>query len=217
MRRIAVKDHKGREYPSLLSLFQEYDIPPSKYYRGMREGKTLEEILTKEDRSAKDHLGNTYKTTNAMCRAYNISPGTYKGRIEKGCSVEEALTKKRLTGDYKRNVTDHKGITYNTTMDMCRAYHVANSLYRERIRRGWSVKDALEIPSKGKKKPALKKKKVSSLHTGNPWNDHLGNTYPSKSRMCLAYGITSRVFDDRLRSGWTLKDALTTEKKEVIK
>ena len=44
--------------------------------------------------------------------------------------------------------------------------------------------------------------------------DHLGNKFKTKAEMCKYYGINQTTFNTRLKSGMTLKDALS---KEVIK
>lgn len=41
--------------------------------------------------------------------------------------------------------------------------------------------------------------------------DHLGKEYTSINEMCKAYGISLRLYDGRLRLGWSVKDALTKE------
>lgn len=43
--------------------------------------------------------------------------------------------------------------------------------------------------------------------------DHLGNTYDSIESLCKAYNIASTTLRYRLNRGWSLKDALTKEKK----
>lgn len=41
--------------------------------------------------------------------------------------------------------------------------------------------------------------------------DHLGNKYSSVAEMCNHYGVNFNVFKERLRRGWSVKDALTTD------
>ena len=44
--------------------------------------------------------------------------------------------------------------------------------------------------------------------------DHFGNPYKTKADMCKAYNIPYHVFDNRIRRGFNLKDALTKPVKE---
>lgn len=43
--------------------------------------------------------------------------------------------------------------------------------------------------------------------------DHLGNAYPSLTKMCKAYDIDIYTYCYRTRSGWGLEKILTTPKK----
>jgi hypothetical protein len=53
---------------------------------------------------------------------------------------------------------------------------------------------------------ALKERIISPVY------DHLGRKYQSKTEMCKVYGIKRGTFDDRIRHGWSLEDALTINK-----
>lgn len=43
------------------------------------------------------------------------------------------------------------------------------------------------------------------------WEDHLGEVYNSKSKMCRAWGVSVGVYDNRLKSGSSLEQALTAQ------
>ena len=42
-----------------------------------------------------------------------------------------------------------------------------------------------------------------------PCTDHLGNTFPSIKDMCVYYNIAKNTFDNRIKKGCSLKEALT--------
>ena len=43
-----------------------------------------------------------------------------------------------------------------------------------------------------------------------PCTDHLGNTFPSIKDMCVYYNIAKNTFDNRIKKGCSLREALTT-------
>lgn len=94
---------------------------------------------------------------------------------------------------------DHKGNTYKSIVEMCRAYGITDTCYKFRIKYlGFSQKDALEKPMQDK-----------------TVKDHLGNTYKNTAEMAKAYGLNSNALKHRLRSGWTIEKALTTPLKNT--
>ena len=77
---------------------------------------------------------------------------------------------------------------------MCKQYGINACTYRQRLGKGWSVKDAL----------------TQELDRGVV--DHLGNKYKNQEEMCRHYGIPLRRFTSRLSRGATIKEALSPEK-----
>ena len=50
-----------------------------------------------------------------------------------------------------------------------------------------------------------------------PCTDHLGNTFPSIKDMCVYYNIAKNTFDNRIKKGCSLKEALTKHLQETNK
>lgn len=99
-------------------------------------------------------------------------------------------------------VKDHNGIEYESFSAMCTAHNLPNNTVRNRLDRGWSLKDALTISNK----PSGRK-----LIHDKEWSDHLGNKYNSVREMCDNYGISEKVFWSRKRLlKWPLEKILTT-------
>ncbi|MCR5106095.1 MAG: hypothetical protein K6B68_16820 [Eubacterium sp.] len=94
---------------------------------------------------------------------------------------------------------DHKNIQYASVAEMCKTYGVNKGTYLSRIKRGWSVKEALTAPSK-----PLKVKK-------NPYaiKDHNGKEYNTLTDMLNAYNIPYSVYKKREKIGMPLKEILT--------
>lgn len=54
----------------------------------------------------------------------------------------------------KKVVHDHLGNTYGSIKDLCKAYNISYDKFKDRIDRGWSLKDALtkDVDTKNKNK-----------------------------------------------------------------
>ena len=110
---------------------------------------------------------------------------------------------KRFSGEKKQRgteatftCTDHLGNVYKCKGDMCRAYGIRLEVFRNRLEKGWSIKDALTTPTTPFNSQAVK--------------DHLGKEYKSTREMLRRYGISQGCFFRRQQKGWSLKDCLTT-------
>ena len=154
-----------------------------------------------QPRTATDHLGKTYPTIRDMCRAWNITEGQFDSRRSHGWTIKECLTIPRGARRNQGEITDHLGNKYPSYQAMCDAYHISDSTYQERIKRGLSQKDALTMT----KAEALNK----HVH------DHLGQEFPSKAAMCDHWGISRQIYFGRIGMGWSLKDALETPIVEI--
>lgn len=159
--------------------------------------KELDRSMSKCKESV-DHEGNIYKSISAMCDKYGVSIATYSSRIKSGLTVEEALTK-----ESHQNVRDHLGNEYNSFSEMCLAYNKTIDAVRYRIAHNWSLEDALTSD-------------IGDIRISKRYvcKDHLGNIYVSKSAMCSQYNISKALFDYRIRHNWSLKDALTVNRRK---
>lgn len=88
---------------------------------------------------------------------------------------------------------DHLGNTFDTMKEMCEYHNISKGAFEQRIKKNWTLKDALTIPLKDE-----------------TCTDHIGNEFPSITAMCKHYGLTISTFQSRQRCNWTLKQALTT-------
>lgn len=95
-----------------------------------------------------------------------------------------------------KKVQDHLGNSYDSILEMCRAYNISDGVYRYRIKNGCSVRQALTAP-------------LSDYKYRLDPVDHLGNTFESVIAMCNHYGITAQVFTRRIEIGWSIERALT--------
>lgn len=85
--------YNGHTYPSMTDFCKNHNISVSKYQRGIKLGKSLEQIINDNDSetSCNDHLGNSYPNIKQLCETYNIPRHTYNKRRRKNWSLEKTL------------------------------------------------------------------------------------------------------------------------------
>ncbi len=197
-------DHLGNKYGSLREMCKAYKITIPVFRSRMRHGWTLEEALMSVRVS--DEQGNMFKSINEMCEHYNIPYHVFMYRTRNlGWSVKDALTTEYVKKKTALPITktDHKGHIFDSITDKCKAYGISTSLYRDRIRDGWSEEDALTTPVK--------------VYKHGECTDHKGNVFHSLPEMCRFYGIEDpKKYRNRLKLGWSQEKALTTPFRKMV-
>lgn len=192
-------DHLGNKYESLKSMCEYYNIHTNTFTSRIKNGYSLKDALTLSvhkkytDSDVIDHTGKHFNNLNDMLKYYGITESAYKSRIKYGWSLERVLTTPLDKTHIKcrgKNVTDHKGIRYESIEQMCTHYGIKSSVYTYRLKHGWNQKDALETNTQCKVK------------------DHKGNFYKTVEDMCTQYGISKDVYKNRIHLGWTQQQAL---------
>lgn len=158
---------------------------------------------------AVDHKGNKFKSKGEMCKYWGKSYDVVRNRLLVGWELKDALERQLSYNSKKRSlkgkkdcscgkIKDHKGNEFMTKREMCDYWGVEPSLVTNRLKRGWSLEEALEI------------KNINNIE------DHKGNKFRSKSDMCEFWGITVNQLRGRLSMGWSLKDALEVNRDSSI-
>ena len=93
----------------------------------------------------KDHRGKEYSSIREMCDYYDLDDRKFQNRIKAGYSLEAALTGEGIERKIKPCM-DHTGRKYESERKMCDAYEIGYGTFRDRIRSGWILEDALTIP-----------------------------------------------------------------------
>lgn len=138
--------------------------------------------------------GKEYRFIRDLGEATGIEPARLSKAMGLGLSVEDAVDAcRRMDARRKELCTDHRGITYASVDDMCKAYGITSNLYRGRLQDGMSREEALTRPLRD-----------TSIKAPD------GNTYPTKRAMCEAYGINISTYTNRIRRGMSIEKALTT-------
>ena len=140
------------------------------------------------------YKGKTYRFIRDLGEATGIEPARLSRAMGLGLSVEDAVDAcRRMDARRKELCTDHRGITYASVEDMCKAYGISRNLYRVRLQDGLSREEALTRPLRD-----------TSIKAPD------GNIYPTKLAMCRAYGINISTYTNRIRRGMSIEQALTT-------
>lgn len=191
--------YNKKTYASINELCREYKICPSTLKQRLGKGQTLEQALSrpikKVLRITPIMIGNDkYDSTVKLCKAYGVSYKTFRKRIAQGMTVEEALHCKSRLGRKPKSV-EIDGETYTSISEMCKAYGISYSTYRDRTARGVPITEAVHI----------NQRQPLSLTIGI-----YGEKYATITEMCNAYGIKRSTYLMRLKKGMSRKLALTT-------
>ena len=197
----SIEDHLGNKYINTSQMCKTYGVRLDTYCQRKKRGWTLEEILTgkKKSEPVSDHKGNMYSDIDDMCLEYGIKKTIYLSRINRGWTVGEALT-----GVRNDNVVrDHLGNIYITQKEMCEKYGIKVVTFRSRLKRGLTLEEALTTD--------VSHARIYINGSLHQVTDHLGNSYTTQKEMCEKYGIKVFTFQNRLKRGLTLEEALTSE------
>ena len=137
---------RGKVYKTYSALAKDYGFSLSYLSSKLSKGISLEEAVNsykghKEFRV--DHLGNVFPSTQSMAKEYGVSHASILYHIRKGKTPAEALKHLLTEGEAKRKVTDHKGNSFSSNTEMAKYYNVNFKTFRDRIKRGWSLEEAL--------------------------------------------------------------------------
>ena len=199
---VACKDHKDNEFPSVKAMCAYYGVDDSTYYARLNRGCTLEQALTGNGAkrtpsiACKDHEDNEFLSVKAMREHYGVSDVTYYDRLKRGYTLEQALTGNGVKRSASIACKDHKDNEFPSVKDMCEYYGVDDSTYYNRLKRGYTVEQALT--GNGLKRSA-----------SIACKDHKDNEFPSVKTMCAYYGVDASVYRNRLKRGYTVEQALT--------
>lgn len=183
-------DGYGNRFVTIKEMASYHNMTERQLSSRIARGMSFREAIEKSKKSV-DHLGNTYRSDNERAAAYGLEAELVRTRLKRGWSLERALTTKAEGVTSSVRVTDHHGNIFNSITEMADAYGMKYNTLQGRLAKGWSVEDALTIPT--------------TCH------DHAGKEYSSFSEMCKAYGKVPRTVKYRLKKGIDLGTALTAQ------
>lgn len=148
-------------------------------------------------RSCTDHLGNVFGSMEKMAAYYGVKGSTLRNRLDYGYTLEEALT---AEPGRVHKVRDHTGRVFRNQADMCAAWNTSVDRLVRNLKSGMTLGQALTEP------PRWKGRDAKNIRT-----DHLGNTWPSHTAMCKAYGVDAKRFRSNIENGMSVEEALAVK------
>lgn len=146
----------GVTYKSISEAARAFDKSPTLVYSRLIHGWNIEEALATEPYAREKYEspdGKKFKRKEDMYRSLGLTRAAYSSRIRHGWNKTEALSVSNLHGKRIHNcyhkkgkAVTFKGQTYRSITEMCKKYGISIGAYYTRIRRGWSIEDALTIP-----------------------------------------------------------------------
>lgn len=144
---------EGKTYESLLDAAANYKIHPSTLARRLRYGWTNEQAVGLEEKpqrigSAKKvvYKGVTYPNLKHLAEAFGKNAEMLRRKLRDGQTLEEALTErleKRISLNAK--AIEFNGKSYPSIQSLVDEYRVKASVFNRRLKRGWTIEQALEI------------------------------------------------------------------------
>lgn len=155
--------------------------------------------------------GKKFNSLMSLAKAYGIGHHTLRFRLYKSVEpwslkqalgLEEPPVHKKVNTFKKLMVS---GKEYESQSAACREYSVKVKKYRQRILKGWSVEEALEI---------IERVSPYSIESNNNHPNPLAkainlenNMYKSVTQAATKYGIDPQRVYQRLKYGWSVEEA----------
>lgn len=155
------------------------------FRKNKQNDKTILEIKHSQE-------GSDYKAPSIIIKEKPFWTGTVYV-IDNGVRSTMCLKPERHSVERIKYFVDHLGKQYSSNREMCEHWGIAYETYLNRMKNGWSLEEALTVPSRNKKA-----------------KDFQGNDFSSFTMMCKHYNISKDTVKYRLEHGWSLYQALTT-------
>lgn len=197
-------EYNGMLYKSITQLAKENNINPNTLFSRLRLGYSIYDAVNFDDkiRSPKfqeviEYKGKKYKDIKSLAKEYGIKYTTFYGRLVRGRTIEEAIEFKKKTYSPKESdIIIFDGKSYDSQRELARSYGIDYSKYYNRIRKGWSQSEALELV------PRAVGRKGNSVTVN-------GKTFVSIKHFAIENGFEpSFVYSQRQR-GLTLEEILS--------
>ena len=178
-----VIEYKGEEYKSLRRLADARGLDYNAVINALYYKKlSIDDAIDYLEQGLRGIRGEVYKTLTDMCKAYNLKVGNYKLLRGLGLSKETILKAGGLK--YKGECLGYFTKYYK--------YGYTDEDIKKAVRMGYDLYEVRQLPKVIK-------------------TDHNGVEYPTMTAMAEAYGKNVTSVASRLKSGWTVEDALTKD------
>lgn len=140
--------------------------------------------------------GKHYRSRSALARAYNIDVKVVEQRLKFEWSLEEALglvPRKNFKGP--KGITIN-GIRYKSVAQAAAAFDKKRATISARLNSGWTLEQAFDLEPLPQR--LVKGREITVK----------GKTFESIGQAARNYGLNPKIVDGRLRSGWSIEEAL---------
>lgn len=187
----------GEEYPSLNAVCKKFNVKSdtvNKYVKkyGITVAEFIENIgeYISSKRNSYVVEGVSYITLQDVCNAYSKDYNKVYRRVHKGWSIEEAidLVKREVKNKPKEYIV--RGRVFKSKSEMCSHYNISTDGFNGRIKKGWTVEEALGLVDK---------------------KDYLivdGKKFESKVAISAYYKINRGTLIRRTSKGYSLEEAI---------
>lgn len=185
----------GKEYQSLSQVAMVFGISHYHLVSQVREGVRLQEAVKKAlETEPVQFQGKTYEHFGDLCAAYRIQPANVYFRLEYGMDLEEALTRP-VKGTGKKNKVTYRGETYESQIDLCRAYSISVLCVREQLRsQPLTFLEEFDVLNQMKERLGMGKEEMLNYI---PHCRIRGRNYKTMAGLLREFGITASAFYTR--------------------
>lgn len=147
--RWVIVDHLGTEYSCVGEMLDTWGITPKAYRYRKSVGWSLEKILTTPVKRSSltkecvDFNGKIFPSMELMAKEYGVTQTSILNHMKGGKTPAEAL--KHILGSETsiKKVSDHLGNSFPSQAKMVEYWKVHYPTFRYRMRKGWSLEEAL--------------------------------------------------------------------------
>lgn len=206
---------EGKVYESLAAVRKEYGISSVAIYKRYSRGCRGDDLVPPNKRKKRIETpiqekeysfyagGIGYSSASNACKELGVKYGTFHSRLSRGLSVEQALgIEKVVDGRTKEKIYEVNGCREKID-DLSQKYNVPISTVRDRLRRGASIRQALnleEIPEGS----LTKKRKRTAIRL-----EVDGEVFTSYKSLAERYGLPSYTVRQRIvDAGYSAEDAV---------
>ncbi len=138
--------------------------------------------------------GKTYENFGDLCAAYRIQPANVYFRLEYGMDLKEALTRP-IKGMGNKNETTYRGKTYESQIDLCRAYGISVLCVREQLRsQPLTFLEEFDVLNRLKERLGMGKEEMLNYI---PHCRIRGKNHKTMAGLLREFGITASAFYTR--------------------
>lgn len=143
----------GTLYESILDVAINFKVNPTTLARRLRTGWTIEQAVEldpppKRTGNAKKvtYNGTTFTNLKHLAEAFGKNVEMLRRKIRDGLSIEDAIEDKKpkRISPLAKSV-EFNGRSYKSIQSLVDAHQIKASVFNKRIKRGWSIEQALEL------------------------------------------------------------------------